>query len=172
MANTTLADGRVSQSKAAVAERRNKTNTRKYYEANKERVKAKSAKWRAENQARVANYRIEYKERQRLMKLAVDVGPIEARDARYDNLEGWPMCFHPRIVDTVQPAYEDCVVLWERWQEAAIDSPPGRSSFCADCTPEYQSREIFHGRCRHPDVTFIADPNEPGAVTGVRAKAV
>ena len=157
--------------KEVVAKRKLAARSAKWYKENKEAKLLASAAYRLANQKKVAQYRLDYQaRRQVLTKVRADkalalVAKIVAD--RYANLEGWPMCFHPPIAD-VAPEYSKCVTMWNSWQEAAVFSPPGTSSFCTDCTPEYQSREIFHGRCRHPGTIFIRDPDEPGALRGVR----
>lgn len=52
------------------------------------------------------------------------------------------------------------------WREAALRRPPGSSTYCADCTPEYQQRMVGQGRCAHPRTTFHLD--REGYVEGRR----
>lgn len=56
------------------------------------------------------------------------------------------------------PACWDNPANWLKWQElneqarSAPDKP--LDHFCTDCSPEFQARNVAHGRCAYPDVTF------------------
>ena len=52
------------------------------------------------------------------------------------------------------------------WVEAARRSNPGGSSYCADCTPEYQRHMVARYRCAHPATSFHVDAD--GYVEGRR----
>ena len=76
-----------------------------------------------------------------------------------------PPCFEP--------------LQWNRWREALYkeeqrgnpkrDPLPPSSSYCTDCTAEYQQRMCTAGKCLHPDVTFVSGGH--GFVDGVRPEA-
>ena len=55
------------------------------------------------------------------------------------------------------------------WENAQKHSQGIRSSYCEDCTPDYQGRMKAEGRCTHPDVTFVADDH--GFQVGVRPES-
>lgn len=55
---------------------------------------------------------------------------------------------------------------YELWVEAARRSHPGGSSYCTDCSAEYQRRMIACQRCAHPSTTFHVDGD--GLVEGRR----
>lgn len=85
--------------------------------------------------------------------------PIQANRIPHPELEGpAPDCFP--------------IAQWENWvkSERSIAAggrlPNNPDGFCVVCTPRYQAAMIRRGRCRHPDVTFVAD--EDGDLLGVR----
>ena len=55
---------------------------------------------------------------------------------------------------------------FDLWMEAARRSQPGGSSYCTDCSTEYQQRMITRGRCAYPTTTFCTDSD--GFVEGRR----
>ena len=55
------------------------------------------------------------------------------------------------------------------WVEAARNARPGGSSYCADCTPEYQQRMHAAQRCAYPGTRFVTDPD--GFLEGRRSVA-
>ena len=56
---------------------------------------------------------------------------------------------------------------WREWHSAArYAMPDKKSTYCQDCTPEYQARMILENRCAHKCVTFKIMPDE--GLCGVR----
>lgn len=86
---------------------------------------------------------------------------------KIEGREPTPACFHP-----AEGAYtqEDCDRMFWYWNEAALDKSAGDcpSSYCTDCTPEYQAREVAAHRCCFPTVYFQRDPYDPDGLVGVR----
>jgi len=67
------------------------------------------------------------------------------------------------MIDQANPPAPACFESdrqWRAWLECAREAPPGRHSFCADCTPEYQASQIQRGDCAHPTVTFVYQDGE------------
>lgn len=63
---------------------------------------------------------------------------------------------------TPAPDCFDSESQWQLWMAAAQASfgSPGVHSFCADCSPEYQSQMIVARRCAHPTVSFASIAGE------------
>ena len=59
-----------------------------------------------------------------------------------DNPGFYPFCFE-------SPAQ------YARWEQVSRRAPPGASSYCTDCTPEYQLKMIRQARCAYPRTIFI-----------------
>ncbi|MDP2431816.1 MAG: hypothetical protein Q8O33_07275 [Pseudomonadota bacterium] len=55
---------------------------------------------------------------------------------------------------------------FDLWVEAAQRIHPGGSSFCTDCSPEYQQRMVALHRCAYPATSFHFDAD--GYVEGRR----
>jgi hypothetical protein len=43
------------------------------------------------------------------------------------------------------------------WRQSALKSLPEASSYCADCTLEFQQKMITQSRCAHPKTVFEMD---------------
>lgn len=70
-----------------------------------------------------------------------------------DITRGFPLCF------TSQGQYLE-------WKKSARRESPGRTEYCADCTPDYQAQMIRERRCAYPGTTFHM--TEEGFFDGVR----
>ena len=64
------------------------------------------------------------------------------------------------------PRCFDSYRKYKLWADAARRSTPGKSSYCTDCTVEYQQRMVASQRCSHPRVIFHFD--DEGLIEGIR----
>lgn len=64
------------------------------------------------------------------------------------------------------PRCFDSYRQYKLWMDAARRSTPGKSSYCTDCTVQYQQCMVATQRCAHPGVTFHVD--DEGLIEGRR----
>ena len=58
---------------------------------------------------------------------------------------------------------------FRKWADAARRVSPGPSSYCTDCTEDYQQRMVAQARCDHPGTRFGV--SSEGGVDGRRPHA-